>query len=196
MPPYSHYGLIVTGVVYNESSSHSTVSANATVRKPLSPAANRTVTFSEEVCIRRTINNEDYTREEKLATWSTVQEVDEMKAERRSTIKIMERRNPSVDGGQHCFRGLEFRTREGWRRRQFNQVDAATAIMDEQEAQLQSEINDPEKLAHVYIICSSHCQDNAHERALNDQRAALESVSVASPTLYQKPRRRLSCHAA
>lgn len=196
MPPYSHYGLIVTGVVYNESSSHSTVSANATVRKPLSPAANRTVTFSEEVCIRRTINNEDYTREEKLATWSTVQEVDEMKAERRSTIKIMERRNPSVDGGQHCFRGLEFRTREGSRRRQFNQVDAATAIMDEQEAQLQSEINDPEKLAHVYIICSSHCQDNAHERALNDQRAALESVSVASPTLYQKPRRRLSCHAA
>jgi hypothetical protein len=196
MPPYSHYGLIVTGVVYNESSSHSTVSANATVRKPLSPAANRTVTFSEEVCIRRTINNEDYTREEKLATWSTVQEVDEMKAERRSTIKIMERRNPSVDGGQHCFRGLEFRTREGSRRRQFNQVDAATAIMDEQEAQLQSEINDPEKLAHVYIICSSHCQDNAHERALNDQRAALESVSIAAPTLYQRPQRRLSCHAA
>ena len=196
MPPYSDYGLIVTGVVYNESSSHSTVSANATVRKPLSPAANRTVTFSEEVCVRKTINNEDYAREEKLATWSTVQEFDEMKAARRSTVNIMERRNPSVDDGQHCFRGLEFRTREGSRRRQFNQVDAAMAVMDEQEAQLQSGINDPEKLAHVYIICSSHCQDNAHERALNDQRAALESVSVAAPTLYQKPRRRLSCHAA
>lgn len=196
MPPYSDYGLIVTGLAYNESSSHSTVSANATVRKPLSPAANRTVTFSDEVCVRRTINNEDYAIEEKLAAWSTVQEFDEMKAARRSTVNIMERRNPSVDDGQHCFRGLEFRTREGSRRRQFNQVDAAMAVMDEQEAQLQSGINDPEKLAHVYIICSSHCQDNAHERALNDQRAALESVSIAAPTLSQKPRRRLSCHAA
>jgi hypothetical protein len=196
MPPYSEYELIVTGVVYNESSSHSTVSANATVRKPLSPAANRTVTFSGEVCVRRTINNEDYTPEEKLGTWFSVQEFDEMKAERRSTVHIMERRNPSVDDGQHCFRGLEFRTREGSRRRQFNQVDAAMAVMDEQDAQLQSGINDAEKLAHVYIICSSHCQDNAHGRALNDQRASLESVSVAAPALYQKPQRRLSCHAA
>jgi hypothetical protein len=196
MPPYFDYELIVTGVVYNESSSHSTVSANATPRKPLSPAANRTVTFSEEVGVRGTINNEEYTREEKIATWLTGQEFDAMKAERRSTVKVMERINLSVDDGQHSFRGLEFRTREGSRRRQFNQVDATMAVMDEQDAQLQCGINDPERLAHVYIICSSHCQDNAHERALNDQRAALESVAIAAPALCQKPQRRLSCHAA
>ena len=197
MPPLSGYDeIILPAAVCSDNSSHSTVSVNASRRKPIAPASTRTVRFCEEVNVRFTICLDEYSPAEKVAAWYTSEDNEIMKSERKSTIKIMERGNPFVNDGQHYFRGLEYKTREGSRRRQFNQVDATMVVMDEQDAQQQKGIVDPEALAQIYLNCTMHCLAIARERALDDQRAALESVSVASPSRFERPQRRLSCRAA
>jgi hypothetical protein len=111
-------------------------------------------------------------------------------------VKIMERGNPFVNDGQHYFRGLEAKTREGSRRKQFNSIDASIAVLDEQSQQDQNGSSDLEAISNVYIGCSSHCLEHAVERGAVDQRAALESVSIAGPAVSRSQPRRLSCRAA
>jgi hypothetical protein len=142
------------------------------------------------------IHFRDFSAEEKAASWMTQEAYNVSRAERKRTVKIMERGNPFVNDGQHYFRGLEAKTREGSRRKQFNSIDASIAVLDEQSQQDQTGSSDLEAISIVYIGCSSHCLEHAVERGAVDQRAALESVSIAGPAVSRSQPRRLSCRAA
>jgi len=77
----------------------------------------------------------------------------------------------------HCFRGLEYRTREGARRRQTNKITAITAVLDEQDRQIYEGIWDPEALADVYRQNSAHCIDSAFLLGLRDEQDTAVSMS-------------------
>eukprot|EP00525_Craspedostauros_australis_P013276 CAMPEP_0198112068 /NCGR_PEP_ID=MMETSP1442-20131203/3970_1 /TAXON_ID= /ORGANISM="Craspedostauros australis, Strain CCMP3328" /LENGTH=242 /DNA_ID=CAMNT_0043768721 /DNA_START=289 /DNA_END=1017 /DNA_ORIENTATION=+ len=192
----------------SSNSNSSTIATNAVGHKqaqqqtPPSPAAptRSRVTFTKTVTIRRTISACDYTPQERRACWYNDAEMRVMKQERRATIKLME--SVAVGKGSHntnyycavdddkdfCYRGLEHKTKNGSRMRQFNQVDAAMAVMDEQELQAAHGINDPETLSRVYISCTLACQAAALEKGLRDQMVVLDQrVHVTNMTHKQHP---------
>jgi hypothetical protein len=190
---------LARSILHEESTSaHSTFAINFAKTIQISPAPKQTVAFSDQLSIETTINREGYSPEETLACYFTKEEYTISKESRRNTIKMIES-GVCVNNATHYFRGLENKSREGRRRRQFNQVDALMAVMDEQDAQFHNGMNDPEMIAKFYINCSRHCRDVAEDSGQKDQRAALESFSdekFAIPPVSHNQQRRLSCRAA
>lgn len=92
----------------------------------------------------------------------------------------MEKENSKIDDGNvHCFRGLETKTRDGSRRKQFNVVDAVMAVLDEQGMQDEHGVSDPERISDVYVSCNSHCLEAAMQRGLSDEKAAIAAWSAS-----------------
>ena len=122
-----------------------------------------------------------------------------MKVERKSTIKLMEQGDDGgdlqINDGQSYYRGLETKTREGQRRKQFNVVDASMSVFEEQMQQENDGVNNQERIAQLYIESSKHCLTAAYERGMIDQKAALEAFMPAMQQQQRQPRR-LSCQAA
>ena len=197
MPPLSHLFDEATRHACNDvSSSHSSFTAVASSKSPISPEKSRTVSFVISVQVFDHIHRNEYSAEEKKSCRFVQENYNEMRAERNITVKLMERGQPMVNDGQQYYRGLESKTREGSRRKQFNAVDASMTVLDEQSQQAQLGVRDPEAISKLCIACTAHCVAKAQERGLTDQSAALESLSVAAPCVSQRQPRRLSCQAA
>jgi hypothetical protein len=202
MPPRSIFDASPHRVCNDVSSSNSTFSAVTSAKSPISPPASksRTLSFKDHAEVRDTIHCSDYTEEEKAASWFNAGDYNQMRAERKTTVRLMERGDPFVSDGRHYYRGLEGKTREGSCRKQFNSIDASLAVLDEQNRLAELGVSAAaasEALSKIYISCSTHCIASAHERGLVDQRAALESVSIAVPPVIRRSQpRRLSCQAA
>ena len=64
-------------------------------------------------------------------------------------------------GEDHCTRGLEYRTRDGARRRMKNKYNGLSAVLHEQDRQIFEEIQDPEQLAQVYREANFKCMQEA-----------------------------------
>ena len=166
---------------FSSSTDCSTLTANAVPSKPIdavatqpiSPKSQRSVSFNPSVHVRRTICLSEYTPEEHANTWFSDVEYNVMRDERRETVLLMERGQPQINTCTNYYRGLEHRTREGARRRQFNQIDGTMAVLDEQDSHLSAGISDPEAIADVYKLCSAQCAAMAHKKALMDEREAL-----------------------
>lgn len=203
-----------------DSSSSSSSDSNSTValepiHKPLSDqviaerddkssstnSIKRKVDFYHSARVQFVEGVDDYSEEEKKSTWYTRQEFDDLKKDRRATVKVMEGGNPTVDDGHHYFRGVESKTRKGSQRKQWNVVEAAMVVFDEQQMS-HIACRDPDDasdaIANAYREAVTHSQAAAIERGLFDQRAALESTTVglSSESLTTKVPRRLSCRAA
>ena len=69
-----------------------------------------------------------------------------------------------------------------------------TVLFEEQRQRAKRRVCDPEAVSKLYIENTAPCAASDQGRGFNDQRAALESVSTAAPSLSQP--RRLSCWAA
>jgi hypothetical protein len=212
MPPLSLFD-ITTGLEYatidtSSSSSHSTFDVaiansinNASLKKSslneliLTTSGTdkqrrrrrKVVSFQGTAQVRMIHGMDDYAEEEKAAVWFTPYERQEMKKERRDTVKIMERVNYYVDDEQHYFRGLEFKTRDGFRRKQWNIMESAMVVFDEQ--MTDARINPTEAISKAYIISSIGSRVAATERAHHDRRAidvlssSSSSVSTTATTI-------------
>ena len=155
------------------------------------------MSFDSNVHIFEHIHRNDYSGEEQRSCFLAPNDYTEMRAERKITLKLMEGGQPTVNDGKKYYRGLEAKTREGFRRKQFHMVDAAMTVLDEQSLQAQNEICDTRVISKLYISCTAHCVRAAQERGLIDQQAALEPVSVAAqPPCPRRQPRRLSYTAA
>jgi hypothetical protein len=180
------------------SSSHgSTFDVDCTVdsgctKRPLAISEGRSfrrVNFVESVSVYLIEPASEFSEDEKAAAFFSRQDFEDMRNGRRDTVKVMEQFNELVDDAHHYYRGLEFKTREGSRRRQWNIVDAAMAVFDEQMMQLNGhycststhERVGPESIAKAYMACTASSRTAAAERGLHDQRVALESIT-AVPT--------------
>jgi hypothetical protein len=195
MPPLARFFDVFHPRNDLSSSSHYTFSAVASSKGPISPPVlSRTVSFANTVLAWDHIRRDDYSAEEKKLCWFTREDYDEIRAERKIPVEIMQRGQPMINDGEHYYRGLEHKTREGSRRRHYDMIDAKIIVFEEQSQQAKRRVCDPEAVSKLYIENTAHCAASAQGRGLTDQTAVLESVSTAAPSLSRPSR--LSCRAA
>lgn len=148
----------------------------------------------------------DFTMDERDDCWFSRQEYHEIRTHRKETVEVMEDVNLRIDNGQYYFRGLESKTRDQCRRKQWNIVECSVVVLDEQarlqqlhqEQQQQQHLAashgvpfktkktmpDAEAIARAYMTCAESSRLAAMERGVFDQWAASKSVSttvVSSP---------------
>lgn len=157
------------------------------------------VSFYHSVKVQFIDGIKDYNDDEKSASWYTKIEFENMKRDRRATVRVMEDGNPNVDDGQHYFRGVENKTRRGTRRKQWNMVEATMVVLDEQQL-VHRHANASQAIAEAYSAVVAHAREDAAKRGLHDQRAALEAwttpVALSNESIGTQMPRRLSCRAA
>ena len=84
----------------------------------------------------------------------------------------MEKLDPKVDDGhQHCFRGLEFKTRNGSREKQWNVMESCMVVIDEQlrHQQLQFATSGVSVVKSAAAPCSSSSTDVAAMTSYHQQ---------------------------
>lgn len=124
---------------------------------------------------------DDLSDEEVKDTWYERADYEKMKMSMIPLIRKIMKGETVEENDRQTIRGLEFRTRQGAIRRQHNKVEAITAVLEEQERQLEfAGYVDDELLASVYNHISNHCQEEAHELALGDVDFAIEYLSDVS----------------
>lgn len=142
--------------------------------------ATRGVYFDESVIIYDVEGLDDYTQEEKNATWFNVEDMLRMKNNARQEGKLLES-GLLVPGKNNSIRGLEHRTRDGAKQKRQSRVDAYAAVFGEIDFQLHEEIFDEDAIADAYFVHSEDCAVNAHLVAKQD---AIEAMNI-----YMKSKR-------
>lgn len=123
---------------------------------------------------------DDMTPEEVKAIWYEKSDYEKIKMAMIPIIRKMMKKETIQETDRETIRGLEFRTRQGAIRRQHNKLEATTAVLDEQDRQLDTVGRvDEDLLAKVYKQFNSHCQIEAHKLALGDVLPAKEHCSDA-----------------
>ena len=123
---------------------------------------------------------DDMTPEEVKAIWYEKADYEKIKMAMVPIIRKMMKKESIPETDRETIRGLEFRTRQGAIRRQHNKLEATTAVLDEQDRQLDTDGQvDDELLAKVYKDFNAHCQIEAHKLALGDVQPAKEHCSDA-----------------
>jgi len=109
-------------------------------------------------------------------TWYERSEYEQIKKSLIPLVRKMMKSEDIEETDSQTFRGLEYRTRAGAIRRQHNKTEAITAVLDEQDRQLDSGDGktDDELLRQTYVQINAHCQQEAHQLALGDVEPARE----------------------
>ena len=207
MPPHSATEAVIDdlAMVVGCSSSHQRERRRP---KPMSTRSSA-VTFAPVLHFsKETLSLDDYTAEEKSATWYSDEEYAEIKRNVRATLCQWEQGRGGLVKFQHEMRGLEWKTSLGIQRRFLSQSQAISAVLDEQQRQEFNGILDPVKISYVYLPVSSQSASAAHLTALEDERQARfinaddEAQQKKAPARSRpqnrtnRPQRRLSCTAA
>lgn len=134
------------------------------------------------------------TDDEVKATWYERGDYEKIKMAMIPLIRKMMKGEIIEETDRETARGLEFRTRQGAVRRQHNKIEAITAVLDEQDRQMEAtgRVN-VELLSKVYCEFNAHCQVEAHQLALGDVRPAQEHSADAIVLIkkqYQKDEHR------
>lgn len=123
---------------------------------------------------------DNLTAEEVKATWYERSDYEKMKMAMVPLIRKMMKGETIEETDQETIRGLEFRTRQGAIRRQHNKVEAITAVMDEQDRQIEDlGAIDEYLLSLVYCEINAPRRQAAHELALGDVEPARKHCSDA-----------------
>jgi len=124
---------------------------------------------------------DDLSDEEVKETWYEKQDYENIKMSIIPVVRKMMKGEKIEENDRQTIRGLEYRTRKGAIRRQHNKVEAITAVLDEQDLQIETKgYVDDERLAKVYIQFNAHCQEEAHKLALGDVEPAREHTADAT----------------
>jgi hypothetical protein len=145
----------------------------------------RSLSFASSLeVIQPTIHKEDYSPEEKAATWYGVKELKSFRRDRRETIKQVEEGNSDTDTNI-CTRGVEALTKVGARRRHAVITLGLSSVLDEQELQDLDGKENPDMLAHIYKLHTLRSQAAAYERGLRDQQEVLDAPISPALSLFQ-----------
>ena len=136
------------------------------------PPKSPKIAFNETVKVSKVLHINEFTDEEVEASYYHKAEFKAVKAELKETVKMVESGLLPKDTPKFTRRGTEFRTPDGARSRLRNKQIAWNAVFEEQEAQWDEGVFDPEVLASIYEAAAKHCQYTAHNLALQDQIAA------------------------
>lgn len=147
---------------------------------PLADKPKKSVSFSESARMKKHIHIKNFTQEEIDACWFTEAELSQSRREIDYTIELMTR-GEDIDASKYCTRGLECCTPQGAATKTQNKIDAWDSVMDEQDKQFSTGINDIDSLSMVYIQSSWSCQVSA---------AAMASLDARSPSSNAQLRKR------
>lgn len=113
----------------------------------------------------------DYSEEEKQSCWYTAIEIRTIKAECAATVRKVIEEQKHLNADTECFRGLEYRTPDGMRKRIWNKQTALDAVLDRQDILWKLDKTDEGKsIALAYRKYSVSCQEAAHQLGLEDER--------------------------
>ena len=138
-------------------------------------SSQKRVRFNETSEVLPTIHRQDYSPEEKKATFITYEEAMESKRHVRETVYLMNNGEHEIlsDTNLYCTRGLECLTRAGCLNKS-NKVVARRAVLTEQAQQWAERgyIYNPEHLAHVSAQASEQSRIAARVTGIVDAEAA------------------------
>lgn len=141
---------------------------------PISPKAERAVTFAATArrCLVLHIN--DFSQAEIQACWYKDEELGQVREDMIRTLHLVEEGHVEKNGNdKFCPRGLEFLSPQGAKRRLQNRKLSHEVVLTEQKRQRQQGIHVPEFIAQVYAYTSHHCQTAAQRLALEDEQFAV-----------------------
>jgi hypothetical protein len=131
--------------------------------------SNKSVHFAPQIKVNFIPHVNDYSEEEIKHIWYDANETGTIKAECTATVvKVMEQKPLNTD--TECFRGLEYRTADGVRKRTWNKNTALDAVLDRQETLWDFNKIDEESISLAYRKYSVSCQEAAHKLGLRDER--------------------------
>ncbi|CAB9502032.1 expressed unknown protein [Seminavis robusta] len=126
------------------------------------PSRTIRVSFAPTAKVRQIVK---ITREQAKDVWFNNDDFQRMKKSFAPTVQLMAAGaltpEESANSEEHCTRGLEYRTKDGARRRMKNKYDGMAAVLHEQDRQLFEDTRDDEQLAKVYIDVNCKCSFEA-----------------------------------
>lgn len=126
----------------------------------------------------------DMCDDEVKSVWYEKHDYDQIKADIIPIVKRIMKGDKIEETDQMTIRGLEYRTRKGAIKRQHNKVEAITAVLDEQDRQIELDILDPELISHAYLEISANCLKEAQQLAVGDIISAATYLSETNTTNY------------
>jgi hypothetical protein len=133
---------------------------------------NRRVSFGAVVQTHEVLNRDDYTQEEKAATWICQDDMRRMKANVKSEGKLVDS-GLLVECASVSTRGLESRTRQGCKRKRQNRMAAYAAVFCEIDFQVEEHITDQDAIADAYFVYSEPCAVAAEMLGKRDEADAM-----------------------
>ena len=164
----------------------------------ISTSAERSVSFSSEVLVKRTLHCNNYSDDEIEATWFNDADFQRIRKEIEITVDLMES-GEKIDESKYCSRGLESYTTTGADQKAQNRIRAADQVFDEQHLQWSKGLNNPDRLSEVYQAFSIGSSIAARMAGRMDEAMVRGRDARVGPRRYKKlynstvyQRRRLS----
>mmetsp|Transcript_5354 Transcript_5354/g.15547 ORF Transcript_5354/g.15547 Transcript_5354/m.15547 type:complete len:204 (+) Transcript_5354:266-877(+) len=179
---------LIHDVDFSLASHENTIEQPKTIFAPLhenSIATSRRVSFGVMVATYEVMNLEDYTSDEKKATWFDSNDMRRMKESVRSEAKLAES-GLLVQGDDVSLRGLESRTRDGLKRKRRNRMNAYAAVFFEIDCQDQEGFIDEELIADAYFTHTEHCSMTAQMIGKRDEKEAMEIFQTQKKDFFGK----------
>ena len=135
-----------------------------------------TITFARSDQILEIPSRETYSAEEKQAAWYKKEDYQEMKRRAFETIQFQRSGQLLSGNTDHCMRGLEGRTSDGFNAVKNNRMASSHAVIDEQDRQDEMGICDAGLLSDVYQRSSLQCKCLAFAQGLVDAQEVIKDI--------------------
>ena len=146
-----------------------------------SPTTERDVVqFNRGVECRLVPNLDSYSTSRFARLWYSVEECQQMIVESQVTLEKVLNNEP-LDEHNESFRGLEYKTPEGFHKRSRIKSQAIQAVLDEQYHQWEEHIHDDDLIRCAYLQYSTKCLEYAQGVGMKDETIAQE-IAKEEPT--------------
>ena len=142
----------------------------------------KTVRFSPTAKVRQVPK---WSKVQSQNVWFNFEDFNEMKRSFAPTVQLMMQGvAPEEDTEDHCLRGLEYRTKDGAKKRMKNKFNGMAAVLHEQDRQSYENLHDPELLAEVYRQATYHCFLEALALGRKDERDIQDYIASENEPFY------------
>lgn len=128
----------------------------------------KAVSFGDSFEVCPVMSRNDYSEEEVKACWYSSEDYEKITMDCLKVIKKLQQAR-AIDHEKYCVRGLERMTTRATDRRNLIRLKAYIAVLEEQDAQHDEGLIDPEEIAHQYRrVASEVCHKEAAKRGARD----------------------------
>lgn len=121
-------------------------------------------------------SRDSYSEAEIRAAWYKKEDYQAMKLLALETMNLHQSSQLPPGDTEHCMRGLEGRTHDGFAIVKQNRKVASFAVIDEQDRQDEMGISDPDLIAEAYGSCVLNCQYVAFVQGVLDAQEVLKDL--------------------